>query len=243
MTSQWRLVSLSGHETSSLTDTAWGAVPYETVAPDALVLGTLKSSGTLIFGGVVSRTVTRKLIAEVSGEVSELSVALQLTYVVPIGNNDPSLGVQLGVRSSPPAVFAVISSETVRPVGPVASSICSRGAVRTGGVLLFGRTTTGNSTVAVFGVGVAVSLAVQLTILTPCGKRLPDAGVHVGVRLPATRSYADRPFAKKSTVVPAAGPSTVMPPLGTVIVGGVVSTTWMEMSVLPVFPNTSVASQ
>jgi hypothetical protein len=38
-----------------------------------------------------------------------------------------------------------------------------------------------------------VSVAEQVTVVLPSGKVLPEAGAHVGDRLPSTRSLADCP--------------------------------------------------
>ena len=116
------------------------------------MLGTVKSAGTVIAGGVVSRTVTRKAAAEVSGGVSPSSVAVQLTCVVPIANSDPELGVQTGVSVASRAVSALTFNVTLAPSGLVASANCSVGVFSSGGVAASGSTTTGNSTLVVLWV-------------------------------------------------------------------------------------------
>jgi hypothetical protein len=40
---------------------------------------------------------------------------------------------------------------------------------------------------------VDVSVAVHITVVTPLGKAVPDAGVHTGVIAPSQLSLAERP--------------------------------------------------
>ena len=56
------------------------------------------SAGTVIAGGVVSLTVTWNVRVIVSAGEAPLSVALQVTAVVPSANSDPLTGVHVAAR-------------------------------------------------------------------------------------------------------------------------------------------------
>ncbi|GAB6181206.1 hypothetical protein JCM14036_25250 [Desulfotomaculum defluvii] len=67
---------------------------YSTIAPHALKsLGTVMS-GQVIFGGSVSMTVIAKLHEDV---LSDASVAMQVTALVPTGKKEPEGGLQAKV--------------------------------------------------------------------------------------------------------------------------------------------------
>src|SRR5438477_2186511 len=65
------------------------------------------------------------------------------------------------------------------------------------------------------------SLAVQVTVVVPVGKMLPEAGVQTGDRLPAQASLA---VAEKETTAPALLVAVTIIFAGTLRTGGVVST-------------------
>ena len=66
------------------------------------------------------------------------------------------------------------------------------------------------------------SVAVQVTVVLPSGKRLPDTGAQVGVMLPSTRSNA---VAVNVAVAPAGPVASLVMSAGTVTTGPLVSTT------------------
>ena len=88
-----------------------------------------------------------------------------------------------------------------------------------GGVVSF--TVTVNEHIAVFGVGVAVSVAVHVTVVTPSGNVEPDGGTHTAVT-PGQLSVAVGAYV--ATAVHA-GPADKVWFAGQVIVGGSVSFT------------------
>src|SRR2546427_12248172 len=98
------------------------------------------SPGTVMCGGVVSRTVTAN---EDEPVFPWASVAVQSTRVVPSGNMDPDDGLQGAVTG--PATMSVAPTEngTVGPPGPVGSAVISAGTGRAGGVVLESRTLRG----------------------------------------------------------------------------------------------------
>src|SRR5206468_3669203 len=65
-----------------------------------------------------------------------------------------------------------------------------------------------------------LSVAEQVTVVTPSGKVLPDGGVQVAVIEPSTASLA---VAVNVTTAPAGPVASVTMLLGTVITGGIVS--------------------
>ena len=65
--------------------------------------------------------------------------------------------------------------------------VMSDGRVSTGGVVSTTVTVTLNDAEPVFP---WLSVALQVTIVVPGGKVLPDGGLHVGVRAPSTTSLA-----------------------------------------------------
>ena len=87
-------------------------------------------------GGVVSRTVTVNVFVDV---FPAASVAVTVTYVVPIGKNEPG-GIEYVSVDRPTASVAVaVYAETIAPPRVLPSTVMF-GAVITGGVV--SRTTT-----------------------------------------------------------------------------------------------------
>lgn len=122
---------------------------------------TLKALKALVLGGVVPTTVTLKLPLAV---FSALSVAVQLTVVVPVGKVVPEAGVQFGVTAPSTRSVAEAVKVTTAPEASVASVLMSAGRFSTGGVVSTTRTTT---------VSVAVpprpSSTVSVTVWVPSG--------------------------------------------------------------------------
>ena len=117
--------------------------------------------------------------------LSLLSVAEQVTVVVPIGKVLPDAGVQTGVIEPSTVSVAVAVNVTTAPAELVASVVISAGTVTTGAVV----STTVTVKVA-DPVLPALSVAEQVTVVGPSGKVLPDAGVQTGVIEPSTVSVA-----------------------------------------------------
>src|SRR5262249_44295392 len=130
---------------------------------------------------------------------------------------------------------AVTENVTTAPSGPVASTVWLFGTVSFGGVV--SRTVISKLFELSFP---RLSVAVQVTSLTLIGKKLPEAGVQVGVTLPSTRSVADAEYA---TVAPPASSASTVKSSGTVMSGPVVSWTVTVKLPFPVFPDESVAEQ
>ena len=156
-----------------------------TVAPPGPVASAVIGDGRFNVGGVVSATVTVKLALAL---LPEPSVAVQMTVVVPTGNELPEGGTHVGVRLPLAVSVALAVNVTWAPPGPVAGTLIGPGTLRTGGVVSW--TVTGNELLPVFP---WLSVAVHVTVVVPSWNVLPDAGAHVGVRLPSTRSTADTP--------------------------------------------------
>jgi hypothetical protein len=84
-------------------------------------------------GGVVSVTVTEKLPVDV---LPTLSVAEQVTVVVPRGKIEPDSGEQVTGSVPSTASVAVATKVTVAPAGPVAAAVMEVGKFREGGGVL-----------------------------------------------------------------------------------------------------------
>src|SRR2546425_10305101 len=140
------------------------------------------SPGTVMCGGVVSRTVTAN---EDEPVFPWASVAVQSTGVVPSGNMDPDDGLQVAVTGPSTMSVAPIENGTVAPPGPVASAIISAGTVSAGGVVSTTRTVKDAMPVLPWA-----SVARHTTVVAPNPNVEPEAGVQTGVSLPSTRSSA-----------------------------------------------------
>ena len=103
------------------------------------------------------------------------------------------------------------------PAGLVAATVMSAGTVTTGG----GGVDDGDVKLAL-PVLPAASVALQVTVVAPRGKVLPEAGLQVGVRAPSTSSVA---LALKVTMAPVGPVASTVMSAGTVTTGSVVSGT------------------
>ena len=204
-----------------------------TAAPVAPVASAVTGAGTLTDGGVVSRTVTLKLAGfEV---LPWESVAVHVTVVVATGNVLPEPGEQEApivpsTRSLPDAENA-----TVAPEAPVASAVIAPGTETVGGVVSC--TVTLNEALPVLP---DESIAVQVTVVEPSTKVLPEGGEQLGEMLPSMLSLAD---ALKVTAAPPGPAASAVIGAGTVTVGGVASRTVTVNVAMPVSPSESVAVQ
>jgi hypothetical protein len=147
---------------------------YVTIAPFSPgSLGTVTSAGQVITGASVSSTVTVK---EQLAVFPDGSVAVQVTVVVPTGKKEPEAGEQLTVTGQL-SVTVGSGNVTKAPHSPGSlEMVISTGQVITGGSVSF--TVTVKEHVAVLP---AASVAVQVTVVFPTGKKVPDAGVQVAV--------------------------------------------------------------
>jgi hypothetical protein len=102
-----------------------------TAAPDTLMASTVIFEGNVNAGGVVSKTVTLKLAVPV---LPCVSVAVQLTGVVPNGKTAPEPGKQDWELTASSGSLAEAEYVTTAPEGPVASTLRIAGIVHTGGV-------------------------------------------------------------------------------------------------------------
>src|SRR5581483_6762544 len=189
--------SLKPSVTVTVGAVAIAAPPFRTIVP---------------LGAVVSWTVT---VNAPLRELPWLSVALQLTVVVPTGKPDPEAGVQT-TETEPSARSLADAVHVTVVVGPVASTLIASGRASVGGVV--SRTVTPNEPAALFP---CTSVAEQLTVLVPTAKPEPETGVQTTDTEPSTRSSA---VAVQETGVRRPIASTVMSG-GSVRTGGVVSVT------------------
>jgi len=115
------------------------------------------------------------------------SVAVQVTVVTPAGKVDPDSGLQLIVKVEVSLSGSVAETAyvTSAPLALVATAVMLTGRLRVGAVL--SSTTTAALAEPVL---VAVSVAVQVMVVVPSGKVLPEEGAHVGVSEPDTASVA-----------------------------------------------------
>ena len=127
-----------------------------------------------------------------------VSVAVQVTVVVPTGKLAPEAASQVVGRGPSMLSLADALKVTLFPVATVVVVEMSAGTVTTGGVV-------STSVTVILKVSVPVlpcaSVALQVTVVGPTGKVAPDAGVQVGVREPSRLSVA---VAEKVTTLPAA---------------------------------------
>jgi hypothetical protein len=140
-------------------------------------------AGTVTTGAVVSRTVTVKLLDPV---LPAVSCAVQVTVVVPIAKVLPEDGEQL--VATLPSTSSLAEAENVAdaPLAPVASFVIGAGTVTTGETPSV--TVTLKESLAEFPES---SVAVQVTVVWPTGKVLPDALLHEIEGLVSTLSLAE----------------------------------------------------
>src|SRR3989442_2748793 len=140
------------------------------------------SPGTVMCGGVVSRTVTAN---EDEPVFPWASLAVQSTRVVPSVNLNPEDVLKVAVTG--PSTMSVAPTEkgTVAPHGRVSSAIISAGTVSAGGVVSMTRTVKDATPVLP-----RASVATHVTVVVPNPNVEPEVGVQTGVSLPSTRSSA-----------------------------------------------------
>jgi hypothetical protein len=107
--------------------------------------------------------------------VPHVSLALQVTVVLPIGNVLPLGGLQLNDGGGLHPPLAELLKKTVAPLGPVAGTVIFDEQVSTIGARV---TVTVNPQLVLTK---QLSLAVQVTGVVPIGKVLPLGGVQVTV--------------------------------------------------------------
>jgi hypothetical protein len=138
-----------------------------TVAPSRVVACPTTVPGTVRTGAVVSRTVTVKLFDPV---LPLESCAVQVTVVAPMGNVAPEPGEHDGVRAPSTSSFALAEKLTAAPPEPVASVVMFPGTVTIGETPSV--TVTVKEALPVFP---PLSVAVQVTVVVPTTKVLPEA--------------------------------------------------------------------
>jgi hypothetical protein len=144
------------------------------------------------------------------------SVALQVTFVVPIGNVEPEAGLHVRDGAGSTVSLALVEKVTTAPPGSLVSTEMSPGTVSVGGVV--------SRTLIVKEPGdvlPAQSVAVQLTVVVPRGNVDPDGGVQPTEGLGSRLSVA---VAVKVTTAPEGPVASTILFDGTVRFGGVVST-------------------
>lgn len=131
--------------------------------------GLPEAGGVAATGAGTGATVTVKVPVVVWAKAS---VAVHVTVVTPTGNTAPEAGAQVGV----PLVAVAARYVTATPAAEVAVADWLLGRVSTGAAGLF----TVTMKVAVV-VCARLSVVVQVTVVIPMGKVVPDAGAHDGV--------------------------------------------------------------
>jgi hypothetical protein len=189
---QVTVVGPNGNSTPDAGEQETGTVPSTTSdadavnvagAPVALVASFAKLAGTLTTGAVVSRTVTVKLFEPV---LPPASCAVQFTVVVPTAKVLPEEGAQLVATLPSTLSLAEAENVTDAPLAPVASCVIAPGTVTTGATPSV--TVTLNESLAEFPES---SVAVQVTVVWPTGKVLPEPFVHEIAGLGSTVSLAE----------------------------------------------------
>jgi hypothetical protein len=127
-------------------------------------------------------------------ELPALSLAEQVTVVVPSGNVEPEAGVHVTGTEPSTGSEAEAVNLTTAPLALVAGTVMSDGSVKVGGVL--STTFTLNDAEPVLP---ALSVAEQVTLVEPIAKVEPGAGTQIGVIAPSTTSDAE---AVKVTTAP-----------------------------------------
>ena len=194
------------------------------------------AAGMFMRGAVVSTTVTTN---DECPEFPWPSEALQVTVVLPSGNVEPDTGRHLmaaGVSGPSTRSLAEVVKVTTAPAGPLASRVRSAGTVTEGGVV--SPTVTWKEALPLLPL---LSVAVQVTVVGPSGKFVPEAGEQVGVMAPSMLSLAAA--GGKVTVAPPLDVASCVMLAGTVTTGFVVSTSVIVNEAVPVLPCASVALQ
>jgi len=130
-------------------------------------------AGQETIGASLSSTVT---VNEHEPVFPDVSVALQVTDVVPFGKVDPEAGVHVGVTESQLSVADEVKLTTAEHLPGSVFWVMGAGQVTFGASLSC--TVTENEHEPVL---LLVSVAEQVTVVVPFGNIDPDAGVQVGV--------------------------------------------------------------
>jgi hypothetical protein len=148
-------------------------------------------------------------------ELPALSIAEQVTTVVPPRNVEPEAGVQ--VTGTEPSTRSEAKPEKVTTAPPrlVACTVISDGSVNFGGVL--SATVTLKEAEPTLP---ALSVTEHVTVVEPNMNVEPDEGVQVGVKEPSTASNAE---AVNATTAPAGPVASTVISAGTVTTGAVLS--------------------
>ena len=146
--------------------------------------GTVMFAGHVIAGGWPSFTVTVNEQLEVFPDVS---VATLVTVVTPFGNELPDGGFDTTVTPGQLSEAVTVNVTTAEQTLGSVTFVMFAGHVTVGACVSF--TVTVKLHVVVFG-GVAASLTVQVTVVTPFGYTAPEAGLHVTVPTPGQLSVA-----------------------------------------------------
>src|SRR5262245_5102980 len=120
-----------------------------------------------------------------AAELPRLSVAVQLTVVVPIGKTDPEAFEHEGAREAPNASVAVAVYDTVAPSGEVAFTVIGPGTFSVGAPAAV--TFTAKLPLLPFP---WPSVALHDTVVDPIANVDPEAGEHDTGTAPSTRSLA-----------------------------------------------------
>jgi hypothetical protein len=145
-----------------------------TTDPPGPFASTILSAGTAEnVGPVLSVTVTVKLAVP---EFPAASIAEQLTVVVPIAKVVPDAGTQFGVNDPETLSDALAEKLTLVPEAESASTLMFDGTVTVGFVVSW---TVIVNEMAVSVVLPLASWAVQLTMVFPSGKTLPEDGAQL----------------------------------------------------------------
>jgi hypothetical protein len=155
---------------------------YVTMRPDGPFASAVTSAGRPRTGAVVSTTLISNDALPV---LLRLSVAEQLTVVVPSANVEPEAGEQLGVSAPSTRSAADAEYVTAAPDAPDASWPNDAGTVSTGAVV--STTVTSNAPLLTL---LWLSVALHPTEVVPSPKVDPEDGAHKGVTAPSTTSDA-----------------------------------------------------
>lgn len=117
----------------------------------------------------------------------DVSVAVLVTVVVPLGNTEPDGGRLTTVTPGQLSVAVTVNVVNAEHRFGSVDLVIFAGQVIVGACVSF--TVTVKLHDAVFG-GVAESLTVQVTVVTPFGKAPPEGGLHTGVPTPGQLSLA-----------------------------------------------------
>jgi hypothetical protein len=141
--------------------------------------------GTETLGAPRSTTLTVNVAG--ADVLPAASLAVQETVVVPIGKFAPGEWLHRTVGKRSMASLAVTVNATLAPPGPVASAVIGPGTETVGALKSTRVMATVNVPVPVLP---ATSLALQVTVVVPRAKLVPEPGVQVTATDPSTLSFA-----------------------------------------------------